>query len=105
MMINAPLFWAFLPESWVMLGVLLIILEIFDGNMIALSLGVSALIQAFLLWADKHALWGDYILIESTKGLLYTYASISVMSILLIRFVFQSWKKKNTEDDSDVNIY
>ena len=105
MIVDAPSFWAFLPQSWIILGVILIILEVFDGNLIAFSFGVSALIQAFLLWADESALWGDYVLIESTRELLYAYASTSILSILLIRLVFQSWKKKNPKDGSDVNIY
>ena len=103
MIINASSFWTFLPQTWVIIGVILIIVEIFDGNLIAFSFGVSALIVSILLWADEKYILGDFIIIESTRELLYAYGVISIFSILLIKFVFQPWKSKKSE--KDINVY
>jgi membrane protein implicated in regulation of membrane protease activity len=103
MIIDAPSFWTFLPQTWVIVGVLLIILEIFDGNLISLSFGVSALILALLLLVGEKSFFGDFIIIESTRELLYAYGVISLLSIVLIKFFFQSWKNKRGE--KDINIY
>lgn len=103
MIINGISFWTFLPQTWIIIGIILIILEVFDGNLIALSFGVSSLILALLLWADEKFLFGDFIIIESTRELLYAYGIISLLSIVLIKFIFQSWKNKSGE--KDINIY
>ena len=103
MIINATSFWTFLPQTWIIIGIILIILEVFDGNLIALSFGVSSLILALLLWADEKYLLGDFIIIESTRELLYAYGVISLLSIVLIKFIFQPWKSKRGE--KDINIY
>ena len=66
MIINATSFWTFLPQTWIIIGIILIIIEVFDGNLIALSL-------------------------------------ISLLSIVLIKFIFQPWKSKRGE--KDINIY
>jgi len=103
MIINATSFWTFLPQTWVIIGIILIILEVFDGNLIAFSFGVSALILAILLWTDEKYILGDFIIIESTRELLYAYGVISLLSIILIKFIFQPWKSKRGE--KDINIY
>ena len=56
MITEAPSFWVFLPQTWFILGTVLIMIEIFDGNLIALSFGISALVLALLLWSDKNFL-------------------------------------------------
>jgi len=103
MIIDAPSFWTFLPQTWVIFGVILIIVEIFDGSLIAFSFGVSALILSILLWADEKYILGDFIIIESTRELLYAYGVISVFSIVLIKFIFQPWKRRKFE--KDINVY
>ena len=102
MIIDAPSFWIFLPQTWFILGTVLIMIEIFDGNLIALSFGISALVLALLLWSDKNFLLDDFMFIESIRGLLYTYGIISILATALIKFIFQ---QKGKKDDKDINIY
>ena len=102
MIFDAQLFWTFLPQTWFILGIVLIIIEIFDGNLISLSFGVSALILGLLLWSDKNYLFDDFTFIESSNELLYTYGIISVLSIILIKVVLQGKLKKG---EKDISIY
>ena len=102
MIFDAQLFWTFLPQTWFILGTVLIIIEIFDGNLISLSFGVSALILGLLLWSDKNYLLGDFTFIESSNQLFYAYGIISILSIILIKFVLQGKFKKSKKD---INIY
>ena len=102
MIFDAQLFWTFLPQTWFIFGIVLIIIEIFDGHLISLSFGVSALILGLLLWSDKNYLLNDFIFIESSNELLYAYSIISILSIILIKFFLQDKLKKG---EKDINIY
>ena len=102
MIFDAQLFWTFLPQTWFIFGIVLIIIEIFDGHLIALSFGISALILGLLLWSDKNYLLNDFIFIESSNELLYAYSIISILSIILIKFFLQDKLKKG---EKDINIY
>ena len=64
--------------------------------------GFSNLLSDWL-WTDDKYILDDFIIIESTRELLYAYGVISVFSIVLIKFVFQPWKRKKSE--KDINVY
>lgn len=95
-------YWIFLPEAWVILGILLIAAELFDGNMIALPLGITALAIALLIYGQSALWFDDTVLFETWRQVLMVYAGLAVIMVAIIRFVFQ---RKRKAQEKDVNDY
>ena len=94
--------WLFEPEVWLILGLVLIALDIFVGmQFFVLSPGLASFIVGGLLQAQLSGWFGDSLLFETWRGLLIWWAVLSVLSIGLVRKLFQ---KKNA-DQSDINEY
>ncbi|WP_323796140.1 hypothetical protein [Nisaea sp.] len=94
-------YWVFLPEAWVIFGILLIAAELFDGNMIALPLGIAALAIALLVYGQSALWFNDTVLFETWRQVLMIYAGIAVIMVAIIRFVFQRRRKAEEEDVND----
>jgi len=95
-------YWVFLPEAWIILGILLVAAELFDGNMIALPLGIAALAIAVLVYGQSALWFDDTVLFETWRQVLMVYAGIAVVMVAVIRYVFQ--RRRKAEED-DVNDY
>ncbi|MEO9903387.1 hypothetical protein [Nisaea sp.] len=94
-------YWVFLPEAWVILGILLIAAELFDGSMIALPLGIAALAIAVLVYGQSALWFNETVLFETWRQVLMIYAGIAVVMVAIIRFVFQRRRKVEEEDVND----
>lgn len=84
-------------QFWAIAGGILVTLEIFDGNGIAVSLGISALILAGLIVATKLT---RFTFVPNWQLALLEYATISVVLAHFIRKlpIFRG-------DTPDVNDY
>ena len=94
----------FLPQTWIILGILLIIADIFLGyDFFVLPVGVSALIISLILYLQKDAFeeFGDFILFNTWHDVAYWFSGLSLVSIILMRLLFKLRKK----DRIDINEY
>ena len=94
----------FLPQTWIILGILLIIADIFLGyDFFVLPVGVSALIISLILYLQIGAFeeLGDFILFNTWHDVAYWFSGLSLVSIILMRLLFKLRKK----DRIDINEY
>ncbi len=95
-------YWIFLPEVWIILGILLIAADFTIGaDFVILPVGISALIMAFLIQAQESLWFGDTVFFDTWRQVIMWFAGLSVVSIAIIKFVFQRRRK----DESDINKY
>ncbi len=95
-------YWVYVPEVWLILGLTLIIADIFLGfGFFVLPVGVASLIVAFLIYGENNGIFGPVILFDSWRDVLIWFAGLSVASVGLLRVVFQ----RRNKDQPDVNKY
>jgi len=97
-------FLIFLPQTWIILGILLIIADIFIGyDFFVLPIGVSALIISFMLYMQKgkYEELGDLILFNTWHDVAYWFSGLSLVSIILMKLLLKLRKK----DRVDINEY
>lgn len=95
-------YWAYVTEIWIIFGLALIIADVFLGfNFFVLPVGIAALIISILVYVENNAVFEPIILFESWKVIFLSFAGLSLVSVGLLKFVFQ----RNKRDDPDVNIY
>ena len=87
------------PIFWVILGVALVILEIFSGEMYFLPNGISALILSSIIFLNDHFFNISFIL--NWAFLLIIYAFLAIILIFVLRYIFHNKIEKN----KDLNIY
>ena len=94
----------FLHQTWIILGILLIIADIFLGyDFFVLPVGVSALIISLILYLQTGSFeeMGDFILFNTWHDVAYWFSGLSLVSIILMRLLFKLRKK----DRIDINEY
>ena len=94
----------FLPQTWIILGILLIIADIFLGyDLFVLPIGVSAIIISSILYLQKGSFkeFGDFILFDTWHDITYWFSGLSVVSVILMRLLLKLRKK----DQIDINEY
>jgi len=84
---NILLWW-----HWIILGLLLLILEIFTGTFIMLGLGIGAVIVGII----------DFIFIISLNQKLLIW---SIFSIIIVVILFKYFKDKNSQEKSGQSDY
>lgn len=89
-------------QFWVALGLVLVLADIFLGfSLFVLPVGVAALIVAGIIFVQTNAILGITQLYSDWQGLVYWFAGLSVVSVGLLRLIFQRPKK----DLPDINQY
>jgi membrane protein implicated in regulation of membrane protease activity len=89
-------------ELWIALGLLLLVIEIFDGSMaLFLPSGVGALANAGVLYLQTHGQWVDYLLITRWHEVLLSFAILSGIAVVIIRLFF----KPRQTSKADINDY
>lgn len=94
------------PELWVIIGILLIIIDITIGfEFFVLSIGLSSFIIAFLLFSQEK-LWLidfniSYIILSDWKDVLITLSILSILTVGVIKYIFQNRFKKSKKDIND----
>ncbi len=94
-------YWAFLPEVWAILAIILICADILLAfDFFVLPIGVSALILAGLLFAQRNLWFGDLALLETWRDIAVWLAGLSLVSTILIRLAF-----RRRHSRADINDY
>jgi membrane protein implicated in regulation of membrane protease activity len=95
-------YWLFQPQAWIILGITLVIADIFLGyGLFILPFGISAFIISAIIFADKHVYIKEINVLENWKDVLIYYSAISIISIFIIKKLFQ----KKLSKQSDINDY
>ena len=95
-------YWLFQPQAWIILGIVLVIADIFLGyGLFVLPFGISAFIISAIIFADKHIYIEEMNILEDWKDVLIYYSAISILSIFIIKKLFQ----KKLADQRDINDY
>ena len=103
--------WAFQPETWLILGILLILTDLLFGfNYFLLPLGIGAFLTAILVVLTNSMLseevllerrWYESVLVfENWKDLLYWFAGFSLLCTIFMRIFF-----KKAHEQFDINDY
>lgn len=94
--------WCFDPKAWVILGILLIIADVFLGyDFFVLPVGIAAFIIAILLYAQQEQYFGDMVILSDWHMIGMSFGALSVICIGIVKFAFQ--RKK--EEETDINDY
>ena len=100
-MLSAITYWVFLPETWVLLALVLICADILLAfDFFVLSIGIAALILAGLLFMQRNLWLGDIILFQTWRDIAFWFAGLSIGSTILVRLILQ-----RRHVDSDINEY
>ena len=103
--------WAFQPETWLIIGILLILIDLLFGlNYFLLPLGIVAFLTALMVALSNSLLseevlmgrrWYESMLIfENWKDLLYWFAGFSLLCTVIMRVFF-----KKAHEQFDINEY
>ena len=96
-------YWLFRPEIWAILGILLVLLDILLGfAFFILPIGLAAFIMAALLYGQQNMWYGDMVLFGVWRDVGLGFAVLSILSIGLVKLVFQ--RDRGTRDE-DINRY
>jgi membrane protein implicated in regulation of membrane protease activity len=87
-------------EFWLILGLTLIITDIFLGSFFLLPIGVSAFIISGLIYSQAQ-LWLGGVFLETWKDVLIYFSALSVLSIGIVKLIFQ----RKADNKDDINDY
>lgn len=95
-------YWLFQTETWLIIGVLLVILDIYVGlQFFVLAFGVASILIGALLFGQKANLFGEILLFSTWRDFGYWFAALSILSFGIVKLVFQ----RTTKDEKDINQY
>ena len=98
---SSLLLFLLLPKVWIIIGIVLITIEIFDGNFISLPSGLSALFTSFSLYIDGKNIFTDYNILNHWGIILIYFCCFSILFVFLLRKFF----RKKYDKNKDINIY
>ena len=93
-------YWIFQPYVWLILGLVIIIIDIFLG-FILLPFGISSFLIAILLFCDRHLIFSDFVFFETWRDILLYYALLSLIALGGLRLFFN----KNKRNNADITDY
>ena len=94
--------WSLFYQTWVILGIVFILLELVDGsNIFFLPLGVGSLLVSIYLYLSVENLVTEFLILDLWYEVLVLWVVLSVgVSVFIAKF----WKKKSDVND-DINNY
>ena len=94
-------YWFFQPQFWLIIGILLVIIDIFLlGSSFLLPIGISALIVSVLVYFDTSNVW-EFQLFDTWRKILLCFGIFSVVSIFIIKIFIKARGGKG----KDINQY
>ena len=94
-------YWFFQPQFWLIVGILLVIIDIFLlGSSFLLPIGFSALIVSVLVYFDISNVW-EFQLFDTWQKILLYFGILSVVSIFIIKIFI----KARGDNGKDINQY
>ena len=91
----------YVPKVWIAIGIILIIIEIYDGNMLFLPTGLGALFTSFSLFIDGKDIFTNNNILNHWGIILIYFLISSIIFIFILRKIFKSKYEKS----DDINIY
>ena len=92
----------FVTEVWVIVGIVLILADMFLGmNYILLPIGIACLLIAAMVFGKNSGFLPTSMPLDDWKHVAYWFAGLSIASIAILKFFARSRSKK----DEDVNLY
>lgn len=102
MVLSADLaFWLFQAKVWIILGLVLVIADVFLGTLVLLPVGIAAFLVGGLIIIQRQLWFGDFVFFENWRDIMVYFAVLSVLSTLAMRF----WFKRHRSDQPDINEY
>ena len=98
---DSLLLFLLLSKVWIIIGIFLIIIEIFDNNFFFLPIGIAALFTALSLYVDQKDFISKLNLLNHWSVVLIYFSIFSILSVFILRFIFHSKIEKN----KDINKY
>jgi membrane protein implicated in regulation of membrane protease activity len=94
-------YWFFQPQFWLIIGILLVIIDIFllDSSFL-LPIGISALILSALVYFDISKVW-EFQLFDTWRKIILYFGILSVVSIFIIKIFI----KARGDKGKDINQY
>jgi membrane protein implicated in regulation of membrane protease activity len=94
--------WSLFYQTWVILGIVFILLELVDGsNIFFLPLGVGSLLVSIYLYLSVENLVTEFLILDLWYEVLVLWV---VLSVSVSVFIAKFWKKKSDIND-DINNY
>ena len=99
-------YWLYLPQFWVIIGILFILLELLDGSAIfMLPMGVGALLVAALLYGVDHGMLPFELIPDVWYWLLVYWITAAVGLVMPLRLLNRRRSKGQSTADDDINSY
>lgn len=96
-------YWLFLPQVWLIAGIILILAEVLDGNMIFfLPFGLASLCNSALVSMQGSLSLPGFLVLEEWSDTLIALAIFAVIASLILRLVSRGRARKK---DGDINEY
>jgi membrane protein implicated in regulation of membrane protease activity len=93
-------YWMFQPYFWVVLGISIIIIDVFFIGGVLLPFGISSLIIAAFRFSDQNMFLEDFLFFETWRDILLYYSLLSLFSLGALR-LFVKIGDKNKIDIND----
>ena len=99
-------YWLYLPQFWVIFGILFVLLELADGSAIfLLPMGAGSFLMAALLYAGDREIIPISLIPDVWYWLLVYWMIASVGLIFPIRLLNRGSPKGQSSADDDINNY
>ena len=99
-------YWLYLPQFWVIFGILFVLLELADGSAIfLLPMGAGSFLMAALLYAGDQEIIPIGLIPDVWYWLLVYWMVASVCLIFPIRLLNKRSPKGQSSSDDDINSY
>ena len=89
------------PLTWVVVGLLVLLIDIFLLNFVLVPFSIGAGIVAMLAFSDASALLGSFTFFSSWRDVALAYGVLVVVGYLLLRRSIQRWNRGKR----DINEY
>jgi len=99
-------YWLYLPQFWVIIGILFILLELLDGSAIfMLPMGAGALVLAALLYGVDHGMLPFGLIPDMWYWLLVYWIIAAVGLVMPLRLLNRRRPQDQSAADDDINTY
>ena len=94
--------WMFKAEIWLILGIILVIGDIFLGyTFFILPIGLAAFMISAMIFSQDQMWFGDFEFFETWRDIAMYFSGLSIVSIGILKYVFQ----RRLKADTDINEY
>ena len=99
-------YWLYLPQFWVIIGILFILLELLDGSAIfMLPMGAGSILVAALLYAVDQGMVPIGLIPDVWYWLLVYWIIAAVGLVVPLRLLNKRRPKGQSAADDDINTY